>query len=128
MVLADTPYQAEEAAAKVKVEFEELPAYMSAPAAMAEDAIEIHPGTPNIYFETQTVKGEDTAPLMENLPYVVEDDFYVGRQPHLPIEPDVGFAYFDEEGNLIVHSKSIGIHLHALMIADGIGVPLEKLL
>ncbi len=24
---------------------------MSAPAAMADDAIEIHPGTPNIYFE-----------------------------------------------------------------------------
>ena len=39
MVLADTPCQAEAAAAKVKVELEELPAYMSAPAAMAEDAI-----------------------------------------------------------------------------------------
>lgn len=127
MVLADTPYQAEQAAAKVKVELQELPAYMSAPAAMAEDAIEIHPGTPNVYFETRTVKGEDTAPLMENLPYVVEDDFYVGRQPHLPLEPDVGYAYVDEEGRLIIHSKSIGIHLHAPMIAEGIGIPIEKL-
>ncbi|MEN6461085.1 MAG: molybdopterin-dependent aldehyde oxidoreductase [Syntrophomonas sp.] len=127
MVLADTPYQAEQAAAKVKVELEELPAYMSAPAAMAEDAIEIHPGTPNIYFETKTVKGDEVEPLFEKLPYVIEDDFYVGRQPHLPIEPDVGFAYLDENDNLIIHSKSIGIHLHALMVAEGVGIPLEKI-
>jgi aldehyde oxidoreductase len=126
-VLADTPYQAEQAALKVKVELEELPAYMSAPAAMAEDAIEIHPGTPNVYFETNLVKGDETEPLLESLPYVVEDDFYIQRQPHLVLEPDVGFAYMDEDGRLIVHSKSIGIHLHALMIADGIGIPLEKL-
>ncbi|MDV3429169.1 MAG: molybdopterin-dependent oxidoreductase [Bacillota bacterium] len=127
MVLSENPEVAEEAAKLVKVELEELPAYMSAPAAMAEDAIEIHPGTPNIYFECGTVKGDETAPLMEKLPYVVEDDFYVGRQPHLPLEPDVGFAYYDQDGDLIVHSKSIGIHLHAAMVAEGIGIPLEKL-
>ncbi len=126
MVLADTPVQAEEAAKMVKVELEELPAYMSAPEAMAEDAIEIHPGTPNIYFETHRVKGQDTIPLMESLPYVIEDDFYVGRQPHLVLEPDVGFAYIDEEGNLIVHSKSIAMHFHHLMTAEGIGVAPDK--
>ena len=126
MVLADTPTHAEEAAKKVIVEIEELPAYMSAPAAMAEDAIEIHPGTPNIYFECGTIKGGETAPLMEKLPYVIEEDYYVGRQPHLPIEPDVGFAYFNEEGNLVIHSKSVALHFHALMIAEGIGLPVEK--
>lgn len=127
MVLADTPYHAEQAAAKVKVDMEVLPAYMSAPAAMAPDAIEIHPGTPNVYFETQMVKGKDTEPLMKDLPYVVQDDFYTQRQPHLPLEPDVGFAYMDEKGNLIIHSKSVAIHCHALMVAEGIGIPLEKL-
>lgn len=128
MVLADTPTQAEEAAKKVKVEIEELPAYMSAPAAMDEDAIEIHPGTPNVYFETHVVKGEEVDPMFKELPYVVEDNFYVQRQPHLPLEPDVGFAYFDEQGRLIIHSKSVGIHIHALMIAEGIGIPLDKLI
>ncbi|MDD3169032.1 MAG: molybdopterin-dependent oxidoreductase [Eubacteriales bacterium] len=126
MVLADTPTQAEEAAKKVKVELEELPAYMSAPAAMAEDAVEIHPGTPNVYYETQRVKGADTKPLMESLPYVIEGDFYVGRQPHLVLEPDVGFAYMDENGKLIVHSKSIAMHFHHLMTAEGIGIAPDK--
>lgn len=128
IVAADTAAHAQAAVDKVKVELELLPAYMSAPAAMADDAIEIHPGTPNIYFETQIAKGEDTAPLMKAADVVVEDNFYVGRQPHLPLEPDVGFAFFDEEDKLIIHSKSIAIHLHQAMIAPGIGYPADKLI
>ncbi len=127
IVCADTEANARAAAKKVKVDLEELPAYMSAPAAMADDAIEIHPGTPNVYFEQPIVKGEETAPIMEEAAYVVEGDYYLQRQPHLTIEPDVGFAYFDEEDRLTIHSKSIGIHLHALMIAPGLGVEMDKL-
>lgn len=126
MVLADTPGRAEAACEKVKVEIEELPAYMSAPEAMAEDALEIHPGTPNVYFTTNMVKGEEVDPIFEECEYVIEDDFYIGRQPHLPIEPDVGFAYFGEDGKLNIHSKSVALHFHAAMIADGIGLPLEE--
>src|SRR5208283_6095718 len=73
IVCADTEEHARAAAAKVKVDLEVLPAYMSAPAAMAADAIEIHPGTPNVYYEQGIVKGEDTKPLMEKAAYVVED-------------------------------------------------------
>jgi aldehyde oxidoreductase len=125
IVLAENEKAAHAGVDKVKVELEILPAYMSAPEAMAEDAIEIHPGTPNIYFENRVEKGEETEPIMETAPYVVEDSFYVQRQPHLPIEPDVGFAYVNEDGKLIIHSKSIAIHFHALMIAEGVGMKAE---
>ena len=126
MILSTNPKLAEEAAKKVKVEIEQLPEYMSAPEAMAEDAIEIHPGTPNVYFECGVIKGEETGPIFENAKYSAEDDFYVGRQPHMPLEPDVGFAYMDEEGKLIVHSKSVALHFHHSMTAEGIGVAPEK--
>ena len=127
IVCADTQANAKAAAEKVKVELEELPAYMSAPAAMAPDAIEIHPGTPNIYYEQKLVKGEETKPILEKAVYVVEGDYYVGRQPHLTMEPDVGFAYFDQEGRLTIHSKSIAIFLHHAMICPGLGIEPEKL-
>lgn len=127
IVCADTLKNAKAAASKVKVELEELPAYMSAPAAMADDAIEIHPGTPNIYFEQRVAKGEESAPYFDKAHTVVENDFYVGRQPHMPIEPDVGFAFIDDEGKLVIHSKSIGIHLHLYMIAPGLGVDPDNL-
>lgn len=128
MVCANTYEEAVAAAAKVKVDLKPLPAYMSIPAAKAPDAIEIHPGTPNHYFTQKQEKGEETAPYFNNNDYVVaEESVITSRQPHLPIEPDVGFAYFSDDGKLHIHSKSIGVHLHAAMIAPGLGIDLEKL-
>ncbi|WP_031513693.1 molybdopterin-dependent aldehyde oxidoreductase [Desulfofalx alkaliphila] len=123
IVCADTEANAQAAVEKVKVELEILPAYMSAPAAMEPDAIEIHPGTPNVYYKQDNIKGEDTASVMEEADVVVSmEDLYVGRQPHLPIEPDVAAAYYDENGNLQILSKSIGLDLHAAMIGEGLGL------
>ncbi len=127
IVCADTVEQAKAAAKAVKVEIEQLPEYMSAPAAMAEDAIEIHPGTPNVYFIQKIVKGDETAPIMEKADVTIEGSYFTSRQPHLPIEPDCGFAYLDDDGKLIIHSKSIGLHLHLYMIAPGLGVEPDKL-
>ena len=127
IVCADTEKNAKAAAEKVVVDLEPLPQYMSAPAAMAEDAMEIHRGTPNVYFTQKIQKGEDTKACFEQADVVIEDDFYVGRQPHMPIEPDVGFAYHGDDGNLTIHSKSVGIFLHHAMIAPGLGIDPEKL-
>ncbi len=128
IVCADSEAHARAAAEKVRLDLEELPAYMSAPEAMAEDAIEIHPGTPNVYFTQPLVKGDETRPYFERGDLVVaEGEYYTQRQPHMPIEPDVGFAYVNSDGKLVIHSKSIGLHLHMLMVADGIGVKLEDM-
>ncbi|CQR72037.1 Aldehyde oxidoreductase [Sporomusa ovata DSM 2662] len=128
IVAADTEEHAREAAKKVKVDLEILPAYMSAPAAMAPDAIEIHPGVPNIYYEQGIIKGDDTKPIMERNDVVtVEVETYCSRQPHLHLEPDCGCAYMDEEGRLTIQSKSIALHLHHAMIVAGIGIEPEKL-
>ncbi len=126
IVCADTEEHARAAAEKVKVELEVLPAYMSAPAAMAEDAIEIHPGTPNVYYDMTISKGEDAKPILDAAPYVVEGDYYLQRQPHLTIETDVALGYYDDEGRICIHSKSISIHEHVEMIAEGMGMPVEK--
>lgn len=127
IVCADTEEQAKAAAKKVKVDLEVLPSYMSGPAAMAPDAIEIHPGVPNVYYEQGVVKGQDTNPIMEKAAHVVEDEFYCSRQPHLTIEPDCGQAFMDDQGVLTILSKSIAVHLHHAMIAPGLGVAPEKL-
>lgn len=129
VVAAETKAQAEAAAAKVKVELEPLPAYMSAPEAAGEEAMEIHPGTPNVFFEVNLKKGahDKINEIIADAPYVVEGNYYTQRQPHLSIEPDVGFAYMDENGVVTIHSKSIALYLHRFMIAAGLGLPPEKL-
>ena len=85
IVCADTEENARAAAEKVKVDLEALPAYMSAPEAMAEDAIEIHPGTPNVYFEIPIVKGQDTKPLMDSAAH-----WWKGSISAEPASPDHG--------------------------------------
>ena len=127
IVCADTEKHARAAADKVKVDLEQLPEYMNAPDALAPDAIEIHPGTPNDYYVCHEVKGEDPEASFDDPENaVVSQEYYTQRQPHLPIEPDVGFAYINDKGQLVIHSKSVGIHLHGLMIADGLGVKLGE--
>ncbi|NLA71916.1 MAG: molybdopterin-dependent oxidoreductase [Clostridiaceae bacterium] len=127
IVAADTVEHARAAAEKVVVDIEPLPAYMDAMSAMADDAIEIHPGTPNVYYETNCIKGDEVDPIFETAPHVAEVESFCSRQPHLVLEPDCGSAYIDDEGRLTIHSKSIGIHLHHAMIVAGIGVEPEKL-
>jgi aldehyde oxidoreductase len=77
IVAADTEANARAAAQKVVVSLEELPANMSAPAAMDEDAIKIHPGTSNVYYEQKRAKGEDTQALMASPAHVVENEYYL---------------------------------------------------
>ncbi|MEG6501802.1 xanthine dehydrogenase family protein molybdopterin-binding subunit, partial [Desulfovibrio sp. 1214_IL3152] len=127
IVCADSEANARAAAEKVKFDLELLPEYMSAPEAMAPDAIEIHPGTPNVYYDQLEEKGADTAPFFSDSGnVVVEGSYYTQRQPHLPIEPDVGYGYINEQGQVVIHSKSVAIHLHALMIAPGLGLEFPK--
>ncbi|SJZ66446.1 molybdopterin-dependent aldehyde oxidoreductase [Consotaella salsifontis] len=127
IVAADTEEHARAAADKVKVELEVLPAYMSGFAALAPDAMEIHPGVPNAYYEQGVVKGEETKPLFEKAAASVDITTYCSRQPHLHLEPDCGEAFVDEDGVLTILSKSIGVHLHHAMICPGLGIPPEKL-
>lgn len=127
VVCADTEEHARAAAAKVKVEYDILPAYMNALDAAAPDAVEIHPGTPNVFFEQNLIKGSDVDEVFAKADCVVEGDYYVQRQPHLAIEPDVGFSYIDEDGVVTIQSKSISLYTHKRMICEGLGLENDKL-
>ena len=128
IVCADTVEHARAAADKVVVNIEELPAYMTAREAVADDAIEIHPGTPNIFYEQNIIKGEDPEETFKRPDVVtVEADYYTQRQPHLVLEPDVAYAYYDEEGRVTIHSKSVGVYMHRWMIMEGVGLEEDQI-
>ena len=127
IVCARTYEEAEVASHKVKVDLELLPAVMDIEDAIKDDASQIHPGIPNIYFETQIHRGKDAHTVNQSLPYVVENTFYSQRQPHLTLENDVGFGYWDADGNLTIQSKHVWIYKAAAFMARGIGVPPSKI-
>jgi len=127
LVAADTRKQAREAARAVKVICKQLPEYLDLLDAVQDDAMQIQPGIPNIFYEQPHFWGEDTAGLMQNVDYVVSDSFYTQREPHLVLEPECGMAYMDEDGCLAIHYKSQFIYLAKNAISDGIGLSPEKI-
>lgn len=129
IVCAESREQALAAVPHVALDLEVLPAYMTAMEAMQEDAMEIQEGTPNVFWSQPLLKGEDPTPLFDREDMVtVSGDFRSSRQPHMPIEPDVAMSFLNDDVKLCIHSKSIAVHLHALMIAGGVGLSPEDII
>jgi aldehyde oxidoreductase len=139
VVCAETERQARAAAAAVKVELEPLKEMIDIHQAMADDAIPVYDEIPGIddprtgkhirnAFNTHYfTKGEDPKDIISKAAHKVEDTFYSSRQPHLTLETDCGYGYWDEEGRLCLQTKSICVYRHQLMIARGIGLAPSKI-
>lgn len=129
MVAADTQEHAKAAAAKVKVEIEQLPEYMSYLEAVMPDAQRIHPSMDNIYSQQPVLKGDaDAVPeMIDDAEYSVEGSFYSSREPHMSIEGDTVQAYYDEDNNLCVHCKTMTLYFDRDDMAEAIGIPVENL-
>jgi len=133
LVIAKTKEQARAAAAKVRVEIEQLPEYLNYLDAVMPDAIRVHEDTPNLFCMQPVLKGvglEDASKVIEvldNSAYSVEGSFYTSREPHLSIEGCTVQAYFDEDEFLTFQCKSQGLYTSISRIGISLGVPREKL-
>lgn len=126
VVAAATREQARDAAAKIKVEYEQLHSMLTFMDAVAPDAIRVHGYIPNVYMELPLYKGEDTRDMFDAAAYAVEGHFSTTRQAHLPIEPDVVIAYPDD-GGVAIQCKAQYTHGMSGQMAEGIGLPKDKI-
>lgn len=133
LVCADTKDHAREAAAKVKVEIEQLPEYLNYLDAAMPDAMRIHGDTPNIFAMQPVLKGvglEDAtkvAEMIDEAECSVEGSFFSTREPHLSIEGDTVQAYFDEDGLLAIQCKSQGVYSSIGRIGGSVGLSKDKI-
>lgn len=133
IVCADTETNARAAAQKIKVDYEPLPELIDIYQAKAPDAIKVYDdiegydGMPNAWNKRMFQKGDDPKEALDNAAYVVDDEFLSSRQPHMVLETDCGYAYYDENGLLTIASKSICVYRHQMMIARGVGVPPSRI-
>ncbi len=125
LVIADTRRHAREAARLVKTEYEPLPVYSDVLEAVAEDAIEIHPGIPNEFLRKARFHGEDTRITMPKSAHIAEFSVRNQTQSHLPIEPDTSNAYIDKDGKLTIMFKTHALYQSIPMITDALGVKAE---
>lgn len=116
LVVADTKDNARRAAAKVKVEIEQLPEYLTYLDAVHPDAMRIHEDTPNMFTMQPLLKGSgledprNVEKIIDESEFSVSGSFSSQHQPHLSIEGCTVQAYFDEDENLTIHCKSQGVY------------------
>ncbi len=133
LAVADTKDHARAAAAKVKVEIEQLPEYLNFLDAVMPDAMRIHEDTPNIFSMQPVLKGagleepSKVADIIDDSAFSAEGSFFSSREPHLSIEGETLQAYFDEDDNLTVQCKSQGVYASISRMGNPVGIPKEKI-
>ena len=95
-VIADSRYLAEDAAERVEVEYEPLPAVAAVAQALAEGAPRVDESLPSNLISVQRFSTGDVAARKREAHRVVECAFHQSRLTHLPIETRGCAAVWDE--------------------------------
>lgn len=115
-VAAETIMQATAAVRAIELEVEELPAITDLLGALADDAPAVHPDLGeyaalvdasrggNVAWESTLVRGDVDA-AFEAADVTVEDEFTVGRQHQLYLEPRAAVARY-ENGRYVIHTST----------------------
>jgi CO/xanthine dehydrogenase Mo-binding subunit len=105
-VAAVDAFTAEEALSKIRVEYQELPAVISVPEAVADGAPQIHSFAPkNICFQDELIKGDIEKGFAES-EEIFEDTFEFPMVYHYSMEPHTTIAKVDSEGITVWSSNT----------------------
>jgi xanthine dehydrogenase D subunit len=121
IVAADHPETARRAAARIRVEYEVLPAVTDARRALDLDAPRVHGGG-NLVRHLKLRRGdvEPTAPV------VVSMDFEVGMQDQAFLGPESGLAVPAEDGGIDLYVATQWLHVDQRQICLALGLPADK--
>ncbi|WP_327318637.1 xanthine dehydrogenase family protein molybdopterin-binding subunit [Streptomyces sp. NBC_01235] len=135
IVAADHPETARRAAAKIKVEYRELPVITDEASATAPDAILIHEGRddhhsghvphPNILHRQPIIRGDATE-AARRADVVVKGEYTFGMQDQAFLGPESGLAVPEEDGGVHLYIATQWLHSDLRQIAPVLGLPESK--
>ncbi|MFJ5268621.1 xanthine dehydrogenase family protein molybdopterin-binding subunit [Streptomyces sp. NPDC088358] len=135
IVAADHPETARRAAAKIKVEYKELPVITDEASATAPDAILVHEGRddhhighvphPNIVHRQPIVRG-DVEAAAKKADFVVRGEYTFGMQDQAFLGPESGLAVPAEDGGVELYIATQWLHSDLKQIAPVLGLPEDK--
>jgi carbon-monoxide dehydrogenase large subunit len=124
--LAATRGAAEDLCGRCEVEIDPLPVFADVPAALAADAVALHPGWADNRYGSGHVKAGDVAGL--RAPIRIRRKLGLGRQSAAPMEPRALIAVPDRRtGELVLHISSQGPHVLRHALAAMLGLPESRL-
>ncbi|MER8040519.1 xanthine dehydrogenase subunit D [Streptomyces hydrogenans] len=135
LVAADHPETARRAAAKIKIEYRELPVITDEASALAPDAILVHENRddhhsghvphPNIVHRQPIIRG-DAAAAAERADVIVTGEYTFGMQDQAFLGPESGLAVPAEDGGVDLYVATQWLHSDLKQIAPCLGLPEEK--
>ncbi|MEU1695743.1 xanthine dehydrogenase subunit D [Streptomyces hirsutus] len=135
VVAADHPETARRAAAKIRVEYRDLPVVTDEASALAPDAPLVHEDRdddhsrhvahPNIVHRQPIVRG-DVARARERADVVVEGEYTFGMQDQAFLGPESGLAVPEEDGGVHLYVATQWLHSDRRQMAPVLGLPEDK--
>jgi carbon-monoxide dehydrogenase large subunit len=126
-VIAETIAAAKDAAEKVHVDYEPLPAVIDATAAVAPGAPRLYDDLPNIMIDAEVGDAAATAEAFARAAHVTRLDTWINRVTGVPMEPRAAIGVYDaESGRYTLYAGSGGIVRQKRELAAILGVPDES--
>src|SRR5262245_5683166 len=124
MVVAQSRAQAEDAAERVAIEWQELPAVVDKKRALDAASPVIHADLGDNLAYRKTIGTGDVEAVFANADLVVEDAFEFGRHTAVSLEPRAILAAYDTStGKLTIHTSSQCPHMIQRVFATTLGIP-----
>ncbi|RSS56348.1 xanthine dehydrogenase subunit D [Streptomyces sp. WAC07061] len=135
LVAADHPETARRAAAKIRIEYRELPLVTDEASALAPDAVLVHENRddhhaahvphPNVVHHQPIVRGDaDAAAARADV--IVTGEYTFGMQDQAFLGPESGLAVPSEDGGVDLYVATQWLHSDLKQIAPVLGLPEEK--
>ncbi|MET9604162.1 molybdopterin cofactor-binding domain-containing protein [Streptomyces sp. NPDC006512] len=135
LVAADHPETARRAAAKIRIEYRELPLVTDEASATAPDAVLVHEDRddhhighvphPNIVHRQPIIRG-NVAEARERADVIVKGEYTFGMQDQAFLGPESGLAVPSEDGGVDLYCATQWLHSDLRQIAPVLGLPEEK--
>jgi aerobic carbon-monoxide dehydrogenase large subunit len=126
-VIAETVAQAKDAAEKVVVDYEPLPAVIDATAAVEPDAPRLYDDLPNIMIDAEVGDAKATDAAFARAAHVTRLDTWVNRVTGVPMEPRAAVGVYDPgTERYTLYAGSGGIVRQKKEIAAILSVPFES--
>ena len=126
-VIAETIAEAKDAAEKVVVDYEPLPAVIDATAAAEPDAPRLYDDLPNIMIDAEVGDAKATDAAFARAAHITRLDTWVNRVTGVPMEPRAAVGSYDAEtGRYTLYAGSGGIVRQKKEIAAILSVPFES--
>ncbi|MEW5982626.1 MAG: molybdopterin cofactor-binding domain-containing protein [Acidobacteriota bacterium] len=120
-VVAVADNVAADAAARVRVSYEALPAFATPSEALAPGAPVLHDG--GNLLAHQVIERGDVASGLAAATIVAEGTFRTPFNEHAYLEPEAALARLDEDGRVVIHSASSHPHLLRMEVARALDLP-----